>query len=141
MKKELPGELYFYTFAPVLALAAGASTIATVTVDKDGDFLMTDIMGHAVNAGGSAVDFLLSIRDDLTSRGLTNRFTLSRLICTNAQTINPLPVRRLFRGASTVTVEISNPTAAAMDVYISLRGMKVPSGTVGQTNLTGPAAG
>jgi len=131
-------ELFFYTFETWINLAAGTALERSIVTDGDSDFILADIFGIAYPTGTltGAVPFLLSIRDDYTTKAMTNRLTISPLIASSTAAINPLPVYRLFRGKSTVSATISNPGAAGIDVYLSLRGYKIPMNSAQMVNLT-----
>lgn len=133
---KLIKELYYYTFA-VLTPAAGQTQQTTINIDADADFILCDIFGEAIN-GVTPYTCLIEYKDDSSSKTFQNRPTYSKLIWSNAQSINPQPVYRLIKAKSTITMIVSNNTAVALNVYSALRGWKV---TPGKYTMIPPEAG
>jgi hypothetical protein len=121
------GELFFYTYQPFLATAAGATVQQSINIDGDFDFAMSNIFGYAVVSGSAtkSVLFTLNLKDSATSKDYFSSPTFSALVCSNAESLNPLPTYRIIQKKASVTVTVSNISAGNLDIYITLRGYKI----------------
>jgi hypothetical protein len=121
------GELFFYTYQPFLAVAPGATPQQAINIDGDFDFAMSNIFGYALVSGSATKDvrFSLNLKDSNTSKDYFSSPTFSALVCSNAESLNPLPTYRIIQRKASVSLTVSNISGGNLDIYITLRGYKI----------------
>lgn len=121
MKKEL----FYYTFE-VVTVNAGLSRTITLTTDADAPFLADALMGIIFQTGtATKLDCLVQFRNDTSGRYMQSKLTNSRLVLTNAESLNPIPVKYWVMEKASISITIQNPNAVNIDASICMRGYKV----------------
>jgi len=109
-------------------LDADATATQNVVIDADSDFVAIKMMLCSYSTAGTIVanpDYVLSISDSGSGRMLQNVAIHINTICGTAQLPYILPEPKVFKASSTITFTLTNRTATAARVNLTLGGFKV----------------